>query len=91
MAGLIEIKANSASQESWSWGLAELVVVIVIVDVVVYVLAVVLIIIAVHIGTLVVIIKYSHRNSWKLTLSFCGMQVFFMLIPTTVKVDFASW
>ena len=49
VAGLIQIKANSASQESWSWGLAELVVVIVIVDVVVYVLAVVLIIIAVHI------------------------------------------
>ena len=49
MAGLIQIKANSASQESWSWGLAELVVVIDIVDVVVYVLAVVLIIIAVHI------------------------------------------
>ena len=49
VAELIEIKANTASQESWSWGLAELVVVIVIVDVVVYVLAVVLIIIAVHI------------------------------------------
>ena len=49
VAGLIQIKANSASQESWSWGLTELVVVIVIVDVVVYVLAVVLIIIAVHI------------------------------------------
>ena len=49
VTGLIQIKANSASQESWSWGLAELVVVIVIVDVVVYVLAVVLIIIAVHI------------------------------------------
>ena len=49
MAGLIKIKANSASQEGWSWVLAELVVVIAIVDVVVYVLAVVLIIIAVHI------------------------------------------
>ena len=49
VAKLLEIKANTASQESWSWGLAELVVVIVIVDVVVYVLAVVLIIIAVHI------------------------------------------
>ena len=24
MAGLTEIKANSASQQSWSWGLAEL-------------------------------------------------------------------
>ena len=24
VAGLIEIKANSASQQSWSWGLAEL-------------------------------------------------------------------
>ena len=23
VAGLIEIKANSASQQSWSWGLAE--------------------------------------------------------------------
>ena len=49
VAGLIQIKAYSASQESWSWDLAELIVVIVIVDVVVYVLAVVLIIIAVHI------------------------------------------
>ena len=24
VAGLIEIEANSASQQSWSWGLAEL-------------------------------------------------------------------
>ena len=49
MAGLIQIKATSASQESWSWGLAELVVFIVIVDVVVYVLAEVPINIAVYI------------------------------------------